>query len=79
MYFCINHPVKENGKLNQKIPVLKKTKKSWWVKVYQVGKQTRPESGSKFTRLEKNTQTKKQNRLPGYTLKHKWIWILQND
>lgn len=31
-----------------------------WVKVYQVGKQTRPESGWNFTRLKKNTQAKKQ-------------------
>jgi hypothetical protein len=67
LYFCINHPVIENGKLNQKIPVKKKTKKGLWVKVYQVGKQTRPESGWNFTRLKKKYPGKKTNRLPGYS------------
>jgi hypothetical protein len=70
---------KRKWKIKSKNTSLKKTKKGLWVKVYQVGKQTRPESGWNFTRLKKNTQAKKQNRLPGYTLKHKWIWILQND
>jgi len=46
-------------KIKSKNTSLKKTKKGLWVKVYQVGKQTRPESGWNFTRLKKKYPGKK--------------------